>query len=59
MRKFRDIFLGNLLIIIALAPMMLILNTIMDYYDNPIFWAVLGIILLLFISYLSYKVEKK
>jgi len=59
MTKFFQIFLTNLLIVIALIPMVILLNSIIAWNDNPIFWTIISFLLLIGISYSQYKDSRK
>jgi len=58
-KEFMNIFLVNLLIVIVLVPMVIILNVIMMFFPNIIFWIIVGVGLLLLISYISYSLRKQ
>jgi len=58
-RKLSEIFLGNVLIVLALIPMVICLNSLTEMFPYPIFWTIVSILLLLAISYLTYKYENK
>jgi len=58
-RKFIEVFLGNLLIVVALIPMVILLNGVMASNPDSSVWTVASSLLLGGISYLSYKLENK
>lgn len=58
-RKFRDIVITNFLIVFALIPMIVCLNSFQQLISNPIFWGIVGIVLLFGLSYLQLRDEKK
>jgi len=58
-RKFIEVFLGNLLIVVALVPMVILLNTVGASNPDTSVWIFLSTLLLGGISYLSYKLENK
>jgi len=52
-------FLTNLLIVIALIPMVIILNSLMYLEDSNIWmWLFFGLAMLISVSYMTYRIDK-
>lgn len=57
-RDFKEIFLMNILVVIVLVPMVILLNALIVWEDNPILWIILGILGIAGISCLIYRREQ-
>jgi len=56
-RSFLEIIVSNFLIVLALIPMVILLNSIIAYESSPIIWIIISSIALIILSYLSWRHE--
>lgn len=58
-RSFWEILYGDLLVIIALIPMVIGLGALTDIIPNPWFWIFISLSMLLIIDYFKYRREER